>query len=161
MYELTRAPRYLERLHEFAMKLLSYRDDHRWARWLERGEQLRGWKVMPAWGTVGVAEGLHYTTDMFEAFVYSPPIAAFARIVAEDPTLYARYGTDAKAAATQVLDTMQAFLPELKTRTGRDGGIERTLIAHSGYTLLTTERCKWAYDTTVKYLDDLLKHDHR
>src|SRR5262245_26158489 len=124
LFELTHDERYLIHLREFIELALRYRDDHYpgnpdpACRRCEptpiddfRHRHVAGWggvhdgalsiPVCPAGGCSGISETL--------TGLYAYSIAAFARIVAEDPSLHAFYGADAVRYANAVLETMLAL----------------------------------------------------
>jgi hypothetical protein len=166
MYELTRAPKYLDELRGLTNLVMAGRDDHidlvpdpasTWdpAGWqfqpdpTSRADGLRGNRVMPAWGYRSVANGGFHSSDLGVAGLYAYPMAAFARIVAEDPALYATYGADAKAAATSILQMLQAFWPELQDPNLTPGG-ENFFANPVGVRLLTYETCSRAYSAALQ-----------
>jgi hypothetical protein len=143
MYELTHDHAYLDHLRGLSNLVLSFRDDRRTDDKAGRREAFRG-QVMAAWGAPGIAYGyLHHTSPVL-AGVYAYPIAAFARIVAEHPPLWAAYGDDAIQFANATLETLEAFSNELS------GPPEDPTISYyvypRTYRLLTPERCEKAYD---------------
>ena len=141
MYDLTHDREYLNHLRDLSRVVLDYRDDHRTDR---PGVQdpFRG-QVMPAWGGRGVNYGYLHHAGVVLAGVYAYPIAAFARIVAEDSALHEAYGADALEFANATLETVQAFSPELENRTDDSS----TYVQPRAYaTLLTESTCKQAYD---------------
>jgi hypothetical protein len=111
MYDLTHDWAHLDHLRALSSLVLGYRDGRRTDR---PGVQdpLRG-RVMQAWGAPSVSSGYLHHTSVDIAGVYSYPIAAFARIVAEHPPLWAEYGGDAIAFANATLETLQDFSHEL------------------------------------------------
>jgi hypothetical protein len=124
LFDLTHDARYLIHLREFIELALRYRDDHYpgnpdpACRRCEprpiddfRHGHVAGWGGVqdgalsisgcPAGGCSGISEAL--------TGIYAYPIAAFARIVAEDPSLHAAYGADALRYANAALETMRAL----------------------------------------------------
>jgi hypothetical protein len=165
MYDLTRAPKYLDELRGLADLVLAGRDDHidlqpepapQYNPAFQpnppsRADGLRGNRVMPAWGYRRVGNGGYHSSDLAVAGVYAYPIAAFARIVAEDPTLYATYGASARAAATGVLEMLEAFRPELHDQSLAPGG--ENYFAHPvGNRLLTYDACSQAHSAALQNL---------
>jgi hypothetical protein len=159
MYDLTQAPRYLDHLRDLAMVILAFRDDHMDPNndlspeskigaqppFGTRMDGLRGGRVMPAWGWSSVGWAGYHSSEMDIASVFSYPIAAFARIVAENPALYPAYSAFAQAAAIQVLQTVEAFLPEFREQNDGHGHIEGYFVSPpSGQTLLTEDACNRA-----------------
>ena len=123
MYDLTHNRIYLDHLRDLSRVVLSFRDDR-------RGEQPRAvdaflGQVMPAWDQRGVACGSLHHASLDAAGIYSYPIAAFARIVSENPELHVDYGADAVAFANAVLQTVAAFSNEL-----RSGSDDSKYLAH-------------------------------
>jgi predicted transglutaminase-like cysteine proteinase len=148
MYDLTHAPRYLDHLRELTNLVLAARDDHRPDAGF-RMDGLRGWRVMPAWGVVRTTYGYYDHSSLVVAGVYAYPIAAFARIVAEDPALQDTYGADAKAAATGVLEMLEAFRPELHDQSLLPGHENYFVNPLSYRTMLPRARCEWAYGVAL------------
>ena len=117
MYDLvaplnaTQAARYLERLGHIAGALLDNRDD---ARGLPdvAADAFRDC-VMPAWGGYAEDRDRRWNTDVVTSGLFTYAMAAFARRVADDPTLYAEYGGDAIRFITATLETYEAFRSEL------------------------------------------------
>ena len=132
MFDLTHDTRYLDHLLDLVQLTLKFRDD----RPLDSGpnvfrppDQIRNKVGLPAWGG-GLLDnyGLH-SVDEIVSSLYAYPIAAFARIIAQDPALQARYEckiiasgpptvpvkkcSDAIFYANSALETVQVFLPQL------------------------------------------------
>jgi hypothetical protein len=137
LFELTHDERYLKHLRQFIELALRYRDDNypgntggeRACQRCEptpiddfRGGHVAGWggvqdehgvplKVTPTGqpcpqdACSGISEDL--------TGQYAQGIAAFARIVTEDPTLHASYGADAVRYANEALKTMWALMPQM------------------------------------------------
>ena len=120
MYDLlapldpVRAATYLERLHQLDNAFLNGRDDKR----VVAGDSfpygafdtLHG-LVMPAWGNY---EGGRYQATSLMAGLFSYPMAAFARRVAEHPERFCRqYRLDAIKYTTAVLQSYDAFRQDL------------------------------------------------
>lgn len=142
MFELTKDRIYLDHLREMSGLVLSYRDDRR-ADKPGVVEAFRG-RVMPAWGQTpaGVSTGgLHFTSFVI-AGIYSYPIAAFARIVAEDAGLHGDYGDDAGAFAYAALETLWGFRRDFHIRPNQ------TMYYRNPETLrgLTEAKCQEAYE---------------
>jgi hypothetical protein len=127
MYELTGQQRYLAELHELIELALSYRDD-RYPGNPDTAncppancgptpiDELRGKGPLPAWGGFGIGTGEKNTIDEDASSLYAYPIAAFARIVAEDPSLHSAYGADAVRYANAAMQTMWVIMPQVKYR---------------------------------------------
>jgi hypothetical protein len=118
MYDLlapidsARACRYLERLHEIADVLLANRDDHRLrANGRHPVDSFRG-RVMPAWGGFADDREGRWNTDVSTSGLFAYAMAAFARRVADDRGLHARYGADAIRFTTGAIETYNGFLNE-------------------------------------------------
>jgi hypothetical protein len=142
MYDLTHDRLYLDHLRELSLLVLSYRDDRRMPR---RKDPFRD-QLMPAWGARGVPYGYRHHAGVVIAGVWAYPIAAFARIVAEDPALHADYGADAVAFASATLETVRAFTNELRPQPGDCA----TYTHPQRYrTLLTETRCDQAYQDAL------------
>jgi hypothetical protein len=167
MYELTRAAKYLDHLRELANLVLTGRDDR-----IDlqpepppqhnpsfqpnpgsRADGLRGNRVMPAWGYRTVSYGGYHTSDLVVAGVYAYPIGAFARIVAEDPALHDTYGSDAKAATTDLLQMLEAFRSELHDQSLALGD-ENYYANPLGNRLLTQDTCYHAYSAVSQAVYD-------
>ena len=124
MYELTKDTRYLDHLHEFTQLALKFRDDLPFdgPEAPRPVEQIRNKVGVPAWGGDGGLPnvegveygGLHHVEEVVSS-LYAYPIAAFARIVAEDPSLQREYGDDAIDYANRVFETVVFFMPQIKT----------------------------------------------
>ena len=143
MFDLTRDRRYLDHLHEFTQAALAFRDDLAPDRPLD---QIRNKAGLPAWGGTEVNSGGLHHVDEIVSSLYAYPIAAFARIVAEDPSLQVVYGNDAIDYANRVIETVNFFLPQIhRQRTG--DFIEATLTLPLEYRDRPTEAdCTRAHD---------------
>lgn len=141
MFELTRDPIYLDHLGDLSRLVLSYRDDRRTD--VPHVVDAFIGQVMPAWDQLGVGSGYLHHASIEAAGVYSYPMAAFARIVAERPDLHASHGADAVAFASAALQTVAVHANEL-----RDGPGDSRFFAHplAYRALLTNARCQLAYD---------------
>jgi hypothetical protein len=142
MYDLTHDRMYLDHLRELSHEVLKHRDDRRDPPPVDQFTR----RVMRAWGASHIAAGSLHHADMFDAGLWSYPIAAFARIVVESPELHADYGADAIAFANATAETLLDFVHELDA--GPDG-TKRFVNPESYRTLLTQSRCKAAYDEAV------------
>jgi hypothetical protein len=125
MYELTHQQRYLAELRESIELTLSYRDDRYPGNPDKQGcpicdptpiDQLRGKGPLPGWGGFGIGTGGKNTIDEDASSLYGYPIAAFARIVAEDPSLQAAYGSDAVRYANAAMQTAWMIMPQVQYR---------------------------------------------
>jgi hypothetical protein len=118
MYELTQDLRYLDHLSQLIDLILFYRDDHYpgnpdpACKRCEptpiddfRGGHVAGWGGVQFGNLSGISE------DLTGVLTY--PIAAFARIVAEDPSLQADYGSDAVRYANSAMETMWSLMPQM------------------------------------------------
>jgi hypothetical protein len=103
-----RAARYLERLRQIADALLQNRDDNRDAPM----DPFRR-RVMPAWGQCASDRDWQWNTDVSTSALFTYPMAAFGRRVADHPTRYAQYHDDAIHFITAAIETFSAFLEEL------------------------------------------------
>jgi hypothetical protein len=117
MYDLTFDTRYLDHLHDLAKLALQYRDDLPFdAPAVARPvEQIRNAIGVPAWGGATVESGGLHRVEEIVSSLYAYPIAAFARIVAENSALQAKYGAEAIDFANKVHQTVLFFLPQLRT----------------------------------------------
>lgn len=157
MYELTHQRRYLDQLREFIEHALLFRDDHHPGDIHDTGadvaplpvDEFRG-RVVPAWGGKSVnSGGLHHVDEVVSS-VYACPIAAFARIVAEEPALHPTYGDDAVRYANAVLETVWAFMPQIHYRNSGDF-VEAFLTHLPAYrTKPTDQQCAAAYLQALK-----------
>jgi hypothetical protein len=109
------ARKYLARLHSYAAAFLANRDDVR----NFPADPFRN-RVMPAWGAVTADRDCHWNTDVSTSGLYAFAMAAFSRrvlenpsLLADDPPLQAQYQRDAIHYVSAVLDTYQAFRPEM------------------------------------------------
>jgi len=105
-----RAAQYLERLRRIAGALLDNRDDHRAPP--QHVDPFRE-RVMAAWGMVTPDRDGKWNTDPVTAGLCIYAMAAFARRVADHPVRYAAHRGDAIRFITAVMETYQAFRPEL------------------------------------------------
>jgi hypothetical protein len=91
MFDLTHDTRYLDHLFDLIQIVLQYRDDRPLNSSPKPTDQIRNKVGLAAWGG-GLLDnyGLH-SVDEITSSLYAYPIAAFARILAEDPAVRARY----------------------------------------------------------------------
>jgi hypothetical protein len=123
MYDLTREPRYVSQLRAFIEQALLFRDDHHPGDICNSGRDLpphpvdefRG-RTVPGWGGKSVNTGGLHGADEVISSVYAYPIAAFARIVAENAALHPEYGDDAVKYTNAVLETVWLFMPQIAYR---------------------------------------------
>src|SRR5262245_39941201 len=88
MYQATLDSRYLEELKIYTDAALRYRDDHHP---VQKIDEFRGF-VAAGWGGKGVnSAGYHAVVEVVSG-LYGYSIAAFARIVADNPALQSRWG---------------------------------------------------------------------
>ncbi len=163
MFDLTGASKYLDHLRELSNLVLLGRDDH-----IDlqpepppqsipsfqpnppsRADGIRGNRVMPAWGYKGVGAGGFHHSALVVAGVYAYPVAAFARIVAENPALQAVYGADARSATSSLLEMLDAFSQELHDQSLTPGR-ENYFANPVGNRLLTQNTCYQAYDAATE-----------
>jgi len=102
MYEATEDPDYLARWKQINDVLLEYRSDRQSP---PRVDTRRN-RVCPAWTYWWQG---HDHAEIAINGVYGHSLAWFARIVAEDPRLHARYGADAVRYTNAVLETIEFF----------------------------------------------------
>ncbi len=155
MYELTRDSRYLDHLRELVRLALQYRDDLP----LDRGnfklvrptDEIRNKVGVPGWGGRNLSYGgLHHVEEVV-TMVYAYPIAAFARIVVENPALRTVYGDDAIDYANFVLETAAFFLPQIRRQRRVGGFIESTMTNIDEYRNRPTEAdCTNAYNEAMR-----------
>jgi len=158
MNDLTHDPRYLDHLHELIAIALQNRDDKHpgftdpitHENFPPRPlDEIRNRSGLPAWGGKEGNGGLH-AVDEFVSSLYAYPIAAFARIVAGNPSLQGAYGNDAMDGANAVLETVNLFLPQIR---GRRAGafIEAALTMHDGYrNKPSASDCQGEYDRNMR-----------
>ena len=96
----------LSRLGAIAGELLANRDDIRDF----PPDAFRG-RVMPAWGGPDAGK---WHTDVGTSALFTYAMAAFARRVVQQPSLYAEHGGEAIRFITATLETYQAFRPDLR-----------------------------------------------
>lgn len=149
MFDLTHDRAYLDHLREMSRLVLGFRDDWRTDK-PGRREPFHG-RVMPAWGSSGVGSGYLHYASLDIAGVYSYPIAAFARIVAEHPDLWADYGADAISFADAILETLEAFADDL-TGPREDPNSSYYVTPRAAASLLTEARCSRAHELALKGL---------
>lgn len=156
IYELTLDRRFLDQLRDFIEAALLFRDDRHPGGLSETGEvipvqpldEFRG-LVMPGWGGKSPnSGGLHHVAEVVSS-AYAYPIAAFARIVAEDPTLHTTYGQKAVEYTNAILEMAWAFMPQVVYRDA-DGLLEAHLKHVVPVGPRPTERdCEDAYQAAV------------
>ena len=123
MYDLTHDPRYLDHLFDLIEIVLRYRDDRPLGSGPKVTDEIRNKVGLAAWGG-GLLDnyGLHSVLE-WTSSLYAYPIAAFARILAEDPAARARYqcniivvapGLQA-VAGPEAAPGLQAAAPGLQT----------------------------------------------
>jgi hypothetical protein len=102
------AERFVQRLGAIGNAVLVNRDD------MHHGplDPFRG-RVMPAWGFFTPNRDGKWNTDVYSSGFLAYPMAAFARRVADHPARYAQYQGEAIRFITAVIETYQAFHPEL------------------------------------------------
>jgi hypothetical protein len=135
MFELTHYDKYLDHLRAINDKVLHYRDDQHPGDDFPNPDgnpnplcincrppfvdRIRG-KIMPAWGS-GILESDYPANggltpiDQVISGMYTYGMVAFARIVAEDPSLQNYYGDDAMKYANAAMQTMWAFMPDFES----------------------------------------------
>jgi hypothetical protein len=164
MFELTRNPRYLAQMHRIIEIALKHRDDRRPGAPLDAFRRDRS-APMPFWGNKTAASGDYWTASLSlavgGAMLY--PIAAFTRIVAEDPQLWGvrinpsssvTYGQKALEYANAVLDSVEATVPDWQYRfvDGTERRWPRSLPILAE--MLTESRCREASQTSGNPHDD-------
>jgi hypothetical protein len=123
MFERTHDARYLNHLRALNHIALQFRDDLPFdgPAVVRPLEQIRNKVGVPAWGGDGGRPdvegveygGLHHIEEIVTS-LYAYPIATFARIVAEDPSLQKQYGDDAIDDANRIFETVLFLLPQVK-----------------------------------------------
>lgn len=155
MYDLTRRQVYVDHLYELSRLVLDYRDDGPKKSAIEDPFRAR---VMPSWGEDGPSSGELHWTGIDIAGLYSYPIAAFARIVAEDPDLRPKYGDEAVRLANATLETLRAYADDL---VARPNGVSTFVMPPTVRTLITPARCEQAFDHATDALDPNLTEQER
>jgi hypothetical protein len=150
MFEVTHDTRYLDHLFDLIEIVLRYRDDRLFGSGPKVTDEIRNKVGLAAWGG-GLLDnyGLHSVNE-WTSSLYAYPIAAFARILAEDPAARARYqcniivstAPDAVAEpqavhlprcadpivyANRVLETVEVFLPQIHEQ--RVGNFTEAMLA--------------------------------
>ncbi len=154
MFDLTQDKRYLDHLRELSQLALKYRDDLPLDKnrpdLIRLTDQIRNKVGVPGWGGRSVSYGgLHHVEEIVTS-VYAYPIAAFARIVAENPSLQPVYGNDAIDYANAVVQTVSFFLPQIRIQPA-GSFIEATLTHPEEYRNRPTEAdCTNAYDEAMR-----------
>ena len=158
MHDLTGQERYVDRLRELVDGALQFRDDHHPGGVCEPGgpslpptplDDVRG-RNMPAWGGRSPSIGGMHSVSVAVSNQYAYAMAAFARIVLENPALRSRLGAEAVRHANAVIETVWAFMPEMKTRDA-DGAKEAYLVSRlPGYKTPNFLQCWLAYEAEVE-----------
>lgn len=113
-------------------------------------DEIRNANGLPAWGGRSVNSGGLHRVDEVVSSLYAYPIAAFARIVAEDASLHAAYGNDAVHYANVVIETVWTFIPQIRYRNA-GSFVEAWIATHDNYrTKPTTKNCEDAYEQALK-----------
>jgi hypothetical protein len=119
-------------------------------------DQVRG-GVQAAWGdgtlTNYVLTGGLNPVDAVTSGVFLYPIAAFARIVAEDPSLQAAYGADAVRFANAGIQVFRTFAGDLYDHLNREGFVEGTFMRPAKYPRKNIE-CLNAHIDAINHLRD-------
>jgi hypothetical protein len=164
LFELTHDERYLKHLRQFIELALYYRDDN-YPGNLDpacqrcepapiddyRGAHVAGWGSPEYVDQHGVKVPLKVTPsgqrcphDLCSGIsedltgLYAQGVAAFARIVAEDPSLQAAYGAYAVQYANEALKTMWALMPQMHIQ--QDGNFLEGYLADMTYHRLSDGR---------------------
>lgn len=105
----------LQRLGAIANAVLANRDDKPHQPGFPPGAYFDAFRerVMPAWGFFTPDRDGKWNTDPYSAGYLSYPMVAFARRVADHPARYAQCQGEAVRFVTAVIETYQAFHPEL------------------------------------------------
>lgn len=145
MYGVTHDIKYLQQLHDFVEVVLQWREDRRPDGQID---QYRN-KIMAGWGGAGISDGGMFRADEVVSSVYTYPIAAFARIVADDPSLQPQYGADAVRYANAVAETAWAFMPQMRYRP--DGNQFQAYLQELDIykTMPSDAQCDAAYNQTI------------
>jgi hypothetical protein len=163
MYEVTHQRRYLDQLRAVDELVLNSRDDRNpggtgltdqcmrcTAPFVDK---VRG-KVEPAWGGGSVTEYVAWggltPVDLVISGVYAYGLAAFSRIVAEDPSLQAAYGDDAMKFANAAIETAMVFSPEFKLK-GLGAGNYPESVYYSPLRYPSSTECQKAMNAATKW----------
>jgi hypothetical protein len=138
--DATAAERYLARLRTFACVFLDNRDDKRPPP--QNVDPFRN-KVMAAWGGKTADRDQQWNTDPVIAGIFTYPMAAFARRVADHPVRYAGYKDAAIRFITATMETYEAFRPELHLV---ESDPEAYYVVPSGYAHLQCNRADMSDD---------------
>jgi hypothetical protein len=164
MFDLTHDTRYLDHLRELIQIALKYRDDLPLDKdrpdLIRPTDEIRNKVGLPGWGGRAVDSGGLHRVDEVTSSLYAYPIAAFARIVAENPSLQTLYSCDGSSDkhckdaidyANLVLETVNFFLPQIHRQRGAGNSIEATLTSPEEYrNRPTAADCEKAYDDAEK-----------
>jgi hypothetical protein len=151
MFDLTQDPRYLDHLLDLIEIVMHFRDDRPFdtgSNVFRPTDEIRNRVGLPAWGG-GLLDnfGLHSVLELTSS-LYAYPIAAFARILAEDPALRARYQcpigfqgppllqaaivvkpcADAVWLTNRVIETVAFFLPQIHQQPV--GNVTEAMLTH-------------------------------
>ena len=108
--DLDRAQTLLSRLGAYANALLANRDDKTN---FSREDAFRG-QIMAAWGAITHNRDDKWNTDVVTSGLFVYAMAAFARRVLDRPDLYPQFIAQAIALINAVIETYEAFHPELR-----------------------------------------------
>jgi hypothetical protein len=112
-------------------------------------DEIRGLPGLPAWGGKSPNSGGLHRVDEVVSSLYAYSLAAFARIVAEDPALHTAYGDVAIDYANAALQTVWLFMPQIRYSSAGDF-VEAWLTLPLEYQLRPTEsNCVDAYNEAV------------
>ena len=173
MFELTHQRKYLDHLQKVNNLAFDFRDDqHKGDDFPPTPEFPRGnnpiclncrpsfvdgvrGKVVPAWGSGIYSDYVVYgglnPVDSVISGMYVYGLAAFARLVAEDPDpqLRAAYHDDAMKFANATMETMWAFMPDWDTRQAGNH-VEGTFVLP--HRIPTASQCLEARDLAIEHV---------
>jgi hypothetical protein len=162
MYDLTHDQKFVVQLRDLVEHAFQFRDDRHPGR-VEvlpacascddcvavdlppRPLDLARQKVVPGWGGKSPNSGGLHGVSVGDSALYAHAMAAFARIVLENPGPLAPYLGDAVRHANAVIETVYAFLPDIAYRE-RGGQVEAYLLSGlPSYRTPTPQQCSDAY----------------
>lgn len=111
MYDITHDVRYAKALGKFADYIMTKRDDRHPD---ERTDFFRDLKRGPGWGGAGANTANYYTLDERASSLAGYAVAAYARIVLEDPTLRMQFGDQAIDHLNAISSTAHLFLRQMR-----------------------------------------------
>ncbi len=177
MLEPTNGHKYLNYLRDLNNKVLDFRNDQhpgddfpngnnprcvhcsqrtgRLGLWITSAGGMAGWRGATHWEWVN--DGGLAPVDAVTSGLYAYGLAAFSRIVAEDPSLQTEYGPDAVRFANETVKTMAAFTRDFRSWRAFDVVLEGTFMRPAVFP--TAEQCKQAHDFSDQHALDFAGQD--